>query len=644
MLVSHTWLKEYLGDSIPSPEKIEELLTFHSFEIEEITKKEGDTVIDVDILPNRSSDCLCHRGIAREIATLTGTSLETDPLGRSVNLPTTDKIIVDIQDQKICPRFTAVLIEGIEVKESPQWLQDRLRAIGQRPINNIVDATNYVMFSLGQPMHAYDADKFPNIDGVWQFEVRTAKSGETISLLGEGASETVREMELIGTETLVVDKSNGTPISLAGIKGGSFAEVDSNTQRIIVESAHWHSIITRKTARRLGFVIESSKRNENEPARDLSPYAQVEVVELITKIAGGTCTGYVDVYPEKIESPHVTVSPQRANALLGSTLSVDEMVSILTRAGVQVEIQDKNIICIGPWERTDLNIEEDFIEEIGRIYGYEHVVSVVPKSVPLTEYNARHYYSEKVREALVSLGFSEVITSSFRKKDELQLQNALASDKSYLRSSLQKNIVEVLDKNVAHTDLLGHNDTRVFEIGTVFSKGESGIAEHISLCFGVRIKQSGYSGKEDKILTDVITQLEAVLGTQLKATTQKGVVETNFTDVFTKAPAPTAYDPVEVAQEIAYKPFSLYPSMSRDIALWVEEGTTVSGVEQILNEHAGDLRVRTTLFDEFTKDGRISYAFRLVFQASNRTLTDEEVNTIMEQIYVVLQEKKWEVR
>ena len=644
MLVSFNWLQEYIGDAIPSVEKITELLTFHSFEIEDVQQVGDDWVIDVDVLPNRSSDCLSHRGIAREIATLLDTALVYDPLQKEIDLPATDAITVAIENTDACQRFTATLIEGLAVTQSPAWLQERLKAIGQRPINNIVDATNYVMFSIGQPMHAYDADKFPSTDGVWQFSVRTAKEGETIRLLGEGKSDEAREFELQGTETLVVDKSTGTPISLAGIKGGSFAEVTVDTKRIILESAHWDPVLTRTTARRLGFVIESSKRNENEPSAELLPFSQQDAVKLIKKIAGGNCTGYVDVYPIASTQPTSSVSVAKANALLGISLSGKEMESILKRAGISVTNNGETLECTGPFERTDLNIQEDFIEEIGRLYGYSHVASILPETVPLVEINARHYYSEKVREALVGVGFSEVITSSFRKKDEVQLQNALASDKSYMRSSLTKNIEEVLDKNAGLTDLLGAEDTRVFEIGTVFYKSKIGIGEHTSLCLGIRLKQSGYTGKEDKRVAEVLSLLESALDCKLDFAVLKGVAEINFSKVIKGLPVPSAYKPASISEEIVYKPFSIYPSMSRDIALWVKKGTSVEAVETVLNDYAGSLRVRTTLFDEFTKEGRTSFAFRLVFQSQEKTLTDDEVNIIMDEVYKAVIEKGWEVR
>ena len=645
MLVSFNWLKEYIGETDLTAEQTAELLGKHAFEIEGIEEKGDDTIIDIDILPNRSSDCLSHRGVARELASITGIPLFNDPLSRTPELTKTDKIDVEIEDAHACPRFTASLITGVEIKESPEWLKTRLTAIGQRPINNIVDATNYVMFAIGQPLHAYDADLFPQVDGAWQFGVRYAQEGEVVGLIAEGGKDEERNVELNGSELLIIDRSSNTPIGLAGVKGGRFAGVHEGTTKVIIEAAHFHPTITRKTARRLGIVIDASKRFENEPSRELPPYGQSEIIRLILDIAGGKYEGTLDEYVEKTEKKSVEVSVTKANALLGVALRGEEMQTYLTKAGCETTLDGDRLITTGPWERTDLTIAEDFIEEIGRLYGYDHVKAVVPEAVPLTEINKRHYYSEKIRHILIAEGFSEVITSSFRKKDKLQLKNALASDKSFLRSGLTKNIVEVLDKNAVHTDLLGVDDTRVFEIGTVFMLGGAlGVTEHVSLTLGVRIKSSGYTGKEDTLLAKITTTLEKQLGSPISWTIEKGVAECNLSEVLDSLPNPEAYEPVPVAAEITYAPFSTYPSVSRDISLWVSEGTNVEEVEAVLNAQAGELRIRTRMFDEFTKDGRTSFAFRLVFQSNEKTLTDEEVNEDMERVYKAVAEKDWEVR
>jgi phenylalanyl-tRNA synthetase beta chain len=644
MLISYNWLKEYTGDTTKTAQEAADLIGTHSFEIEGIEEKGSDTVIEIDILPNRASDALCHRGIARELATITGKELANDLLATEPDLKYFDQIEVNIEDSNACPRFTASLITGVKIKESPDWLKTKLEMIGQRSINNIVDATNYVMFSMGQPMHAYDADLFPQVDGKWQMGIRLAQEGETVSLIAEGGKDEDRIIELKGTEQLIVDNSSNTPIGLAGVKGGRFAGVHEGTTKIILEAAHFHPTVTRKTARRLGIVIDASKRFENEPSRELPLFAQSQIIKLITDIAGGEYVGTIDKYLEKQTSVEVEVSVERTNSHLGLNLSSEVMVDILKRTGCKVSLEGDMIKATGPFERTDLNIEEDFIEEIGRIHGYAHVDSISPEPVPLKTINKRHYYSEFIRETLIGLGFSEVITSSFRKKDIVQLHNALASDKSCLRSTLTKNIEEALDKNAGFNDLLGVTDTRVFEIGTVFYSEDDTVKEHLSLAFGVRLKASGYSGKEDKILSQVVEEVNKKLSTEVEFILTKGIAECNVTKLLKTVSDVDKYEHVTMGEEVVYKTFSQFPSMSRDIAMWVGEGVTREEVIGALNEAAGSLRARTTFVDEFAKDGKTSLAFRLVFQSENRTLTDGEVGEVMEGINKTVEEKGWEVR
>lgn len=646
MKVVYSWLKEYVGEKLPDAKAVENLLTFHAFEIEGIEQVEKETVIDVDVLPNRSSDCLSHRGIARELATILDVPMANDPLAESPQLEGTNKISVVIEDPQACPRFTASLITGIEVKESPQWLQVRLRALGQRPINNIVDATNYVMYAIGQPLHAYDADLFPTVDGKWQFDVRYAKAGESVSLLAEAGKDEDRTVELTGTELLIVDSSSNTPISLAGVKGGRYAGVHKGTKNIIIEAAHFHPTITRKTARRLGIVIDASKRFENEPSRELPPYGQAEIIQLIKEIAGGECEGVLDQYVQKMENPQVTVTVQKTNSLLGLQLSITHIADIIERTGAKVTVTADNsaVVAQGPFERTDLNIEEDFIEEVGRLYGFDKITSVVPEKTEITTVNSKQYYMEKIRQCLMGLGFSEVVTTSFHKKGKIQLQNSLASDKSYVRGNLSKNVHAVLDANFSHTDMLGLRDVRVFEIGTVFSKSETAITEHLSLALGVRTKGNGFTAPDERMLVNACDTLEELLNTSLAWEKEKGVAELNLSEVIDRLPVPSGYTALPQKSAVQYKAVSLYPAISRDVALWVSEGVTADEVESTLNESAGDLRIRTDMFDEFTKDGKTSYAFRLVFQATDRTLTDEEVANIMKDVYQAVSHKNWEVR
>ncbi len=638
MKVLHSWLKDYLGDDAPTAEVMGDLLTFHAFEIDGLDKVGEDTLIDISILPNRASDCLCHRGIAREIATLVNRPLTVDPFLVRPEMPLTEKIKIEIEKQEACRHFDLALMSDIKIAPSPEWLQTRLKALGQRSINNVVDATNYVMLSLGQPLHAYDAGKFKPDGDTYHFKIRLGKTGETVTTLSGDEYQVDESIQLI------TNGFDGALAGIAGIKGGKYAEVDQTTTSIILEAGNFEPGLTRKASQKLKLQTDASKRFENGVSSEIVAYALAECVKLITEIAGGKCEGYAHEHPVVIKNQPVSVTLTHINALLGLSLEMKDVTKVLDRLGFLTTVSGEEVTTTAPFERTDIIIPEDVIEEVGRVYGYQHVASVVPETVPLLEINKRHFYSEKIRSVLLDLGFSEVITSSFRNTDAIRLQNALASDKGCLRSSLRPNLEEVLSKNITLIDLLGIKAVKVFEIGTVFEKTTDSVTEHSSLAIAVQQKQTGHTPKDDEILKLVIADMEKSLGVSLPSAVVKGVSEINLTNLLQSLPEPEGYEPVAVAKEKKYLPFSNYPFIVRDIAMWVSEGTASEKVSQLLQSHAGPLCVRLSKFDEFTKDGKTSFGFRLIFQSYEKTLTDEEINVIMNDIYQAVAKEGWEVR
>lgn len=645
MLISYNWLKDYLGEDLPSVDEVVDLLTFHAFEIEG-TKTVGDDMqIEVNVLPDRASSCLSHRGIALELAILLNKKLLNDPLKNETDLPVSDDFEIEIEEGKDCSRFMLALVEGIKVGPSPDWLKRRLETLGQRSINNIVDATNYVMYGLGQPMHVYDADTFSKKDNKWNFVIRKAKTNEIITLLPEKVGGEDREIELKGTELLVVNKENNKAVALAGIKGGTYAGLHEGTTSIILEVANFNSTLTRKTARDLNILTDASKRFENDISNTIPPYAIRVIVQLIAEIAGGELKGVTDNYPLPQKENKVLVRPERINKALGLELEETFIKDTLSKIGAEIEEKDGVFEVTAPKERVDLVIEENYIDEIGRIYGLKNIVSIEPKKLPLQEVNKKHFYSEKVRKVLLEQGFSEVMTSSFRKKDQIHLLNALASDKEYLRSGIIQAMEEVLALNIQNVDVLGLKDIRVFEIGTVFKKNEKDnkLSEHLVLTVGARIKKTGYSPKDDLIVKEALKALSEE-GINIETEIKQGKCEIDFDELILGLPAPTAYEKNAPLPNVTYQPFSIYPAIVRDIAMWVPESTDVKDIEKVLKNNAGELCTRITLFDEFTKDGRVSYAFRLVFLSYEKTLTDAEIDPYMEKIYKVIEEAGFEVR
>lgn len=644
MLVSYNWLKDYLGEDLPAVEKVVDLLTEHSFEVESTEVIDDDTVIDIKVLPDRAPDCLSHRGIARELATLINKPLSFDPIKASGVLPISDNFKITIADQVACSRFMLAKVDNIKVGPSPDWLVKRLSVIGQKSINNIVDATNFVMYAVGQPLHAYDADLFAKTsDDKWHFAIRQAKAGESLSLLKEKNSLEERKIILSGSELVIADGEKDLAIGLAGVKGGEYAGVSANTKNIILEAAHFDATSVRQTARKHGIATDAVKRFENNPSKFLPPLALNNIIDLIKKIADGQLAGVFDMYPNPTKVTPVLVRTEKVNQVLGLSLESVEIKNILERLGATVEEVESGFLVTSPMERNDLLLEVNYIEEVGRIHGLSNIISIKPVSTILKSINANYFYSQKIRQILIDQGFSEVMTSSFRKQDEIQLQNALASDKEFLRSSLLPTLDEVLMQNAQNVDVLGLRDIRIFEIGNVFKKKEGRIEEKMMLAIGVQTKKTGHVPADDKIISTALETLQEN-GIVSGVVSSKGLCEIDLDTVIRDLPIPTKYEVIEIGKEVIYKPFSLYPAIVRDIALWVDASIKKEEVQIIIEDSVGPLWQRTTLFDEFPKDGRISYAFRLVFQSFDKTLTDAEVEPYMEAVYQAVKTAGFETR
>lgn len=630
MLVSYNWLnKKYLGGQLPPVGDLVEALTFHAWEIEDVKEISGDTILDVKVLPDKSMWALSHRGIAKDISVILDLPLSADPFIQNNALSADASVGIKI-DSANCRRFAAAKITGVKVGPSPEWLKTALESIGQRSINNIVDASNYVMFDLGQPSHAFDA----SMVGGSGFLIRDAKDGEKLTGL-DGIEYTFTQ-----NDTVIARADNGEILSIAGLKGGQHSGISENTTDVIVEVANWNPITTRKTGRRLKLRTDASARYENGIVPEVVPLGLSAVVELIIEVAGGQIVGYSEEIKETTPEKSVTVSLAKINSVLGVSLTVEEVEGIIKRFGWNYQINSETFTIESPFERTDLVIGEDVIEEIGRVYGYQHVTAVTPEAVPLKAINKRFYYYQLILETLTSIGFSEIYTSSFRNSDQIKISNALATDKGYLRSSLKENIKEALAKNAPNADLLGVRQIKIFEIGTVFTT----TGEYLRLTLGV-CSPSGYKAKtDDQALSETIEKLQTVLGVTVSETPESGLIEIDLGSILEKLPTPDKYTPSAKLPDVTYQTFSVYPAISRDIAMWVPESQKEEIVLNILQASAGNLCVRISLFDKFSKDDRVSYAFRLVFQSKEKTLTDNEINDVMTGVYESVKAAGFEVR
>ncbi len=636
MKFSHNWLQTFFEAPLPSASELEEKLTFHSAEVEEVIAVGSDSVIDVKVLPDKSAWLLSHRGLAKELSVILDVPMKHDPLAGDVpNIASLPDVRVVI-DTATCDYYSAALISGVKVGPSPQWLKDRLEAIGQRSINNIVDATNYVMFELGQPLHAFDAETFAkDANGIRAIKITKATAGAKFTTLSK------EEIELTQHDAVITDGVGGNVLALAGVKGGLNSGITEATTTIMLEAAHFDRVATRLSAQRHKLPTDAAKRYENGLSRSVTPYGLRAGAQLIADIAGGVVVGEAFAGTTEVTRLPVSVATKDVNRVLGITISPADILSILTRFGYEVGQAGEEFTVTPPHERDDITIKQDLIEEIGRIFGLSHIISIMPTEAPVEELNKRHFYAEKIRAVLVNLGFSEIYTSSFRATDVVHIKNALASDKSYLRSSLHNNIREAVIKNVPHRDLLGLPAIKLFEIGTVFTSE----SESFAVALGVQAGTSYKAKIDDALLKEAQDALATTLGVAISwMNTDSGVTEFSLDAVLPNLPDAGTYLPIEKTTDIIYISFSSYPSVTRDIALWVPVTIDPLAVEKLLTETAGNLCVRTTLFDTFIKDDRTSLAFRLVFQSKEKTLEASEVDDQMKVVHDACTRAGFEVR
>ncbi len=655
MKISYNWLQTYFKEKLPAPEKVAEAFTFHAFEVESVENIFTDTIFDIKVLPDRAHYALCHRGIALELATILKLEI-TEPILPIAPVTLEKDANIQVDDTKICSRYTARLIENIEVKESPIWIKDRLEAVGQRSINNIVDITNYILLDKGQPLHAFDADK---IKGT--LVLRNAKKGESLVLL-DG-----REIKL--DESVFIEADDKGPLAIAGIKGGKNEGIEPTTKNIILVAGNFDAATIRKTSTKLGIRSDASKRFEN----NLSPYlveigmkeASSIIYELLPKSKIGKVTGLFPNPPKQIK---INLLVDEINSILGIKIPTQEIIEILKRLEIEVSGNGNELELAIPLYRNDLLNVSDLAEEIGRIYGYDKLPLTIPsETIFKPKIEKTFYYSEKIKSILAGWGFSEVYTYSLVSKGVFEIEKPLAADKNYLRANLTGGIVKSLELNSKNADLLGlTDDVKIFEIGKVFC--EEG--EHTALTIGIKNLKKKQEKEKEKI-KKVRDELLNALGARFTivcpidhsggivtvnnktigiTNNTEGITELNLDALVNSLPEPTSYDDLNLgkASDVVYEKFSTQPFIVRDIALFVStemEDDIKSVIINSLKNSAGELLVKgPALFDQFEKEGKKSFAFRMIFQSMDRTLSDEEVNKFMEKVYEAVKGKGWQVR
>lgn len=603
MKISYNWLQSYIEETLPEPEVLAEKIVFGAFEVEEREVIEhGDTVFEIKVLPDRAHDCLSHYGMAREVAGLLGLTLK--PITFRTHESVQSDIKVSIETES-CRRYIARKVFSVNVGPSPEWLKTRLESIGQRSINNIVDATNYIMFSFGQPIHAFDYDKL----GSGNLIIRNAYDGEEMVTLDGKLVPLDPSMVVIANNSIMPADAQSTGVlALAGVKGGNLAEVDEHTKTIVIEVANFDPVMVRKTARKLNLLTDSAKRFENELTPHLAGQIIHSITDLIVDVAGGQPQDPIDDYPKPVSQSNVIFSTDYINQVLGITLDPSEIRDILNRYGYVFEEESELFKVLVPYERIDITGPHDMVEEIGRAYGYEKIESRLPSFDFTPTTHETFAKISAIKRDLVEKNYQEVYTYTFVKKGEFEVARG-AVGKSALRKNLSDGLATAYTLNKQHADLLGISDMKIFEVGTVFPK--SGEVIHVGI--------ADNQGVREMTLDEYL---------------DKNPLEINQ---YSFAP--------DSEKSKTFVMWSEFPCITRDIALWIPSETSPQEVIDVLKDHGTELLVREPkIFDTFSKDGKTSAAFRMVFQSFERTLTNEEVDSIMSKIYQEVATKGWEVR
>ncbi|MDP2209304.1 MAG: phenylalanine--tRNA ligase subunit beta [Bacteroidota bacterium] len=639
----------------------------------------NDIVFEIGITPNRP-DCLSHIGIGREVAAALKTNYKLPEVTINESSSSIENsAIVIVEDSDKCPRYSARVIKNVKVQSSPKWLQNYLSAISIRPINNIVDATNYVLMETGHPLHAFDYDKLNEKTII----VREAIDGEHfVTLDGKGRSLTAGML-------LICDAIK--PIAIAGVMGGINSEITDNTKNILLESAYFDPRSIRKTSKQLGLSSDASQRFERGADPNATIYSINRAAQLIAEIAGGEIQkGIIDVYPKPFTPTRINVSLQRSNNILGTNLNVCQIIELLESINCEHQVAEKqnaekDIVTFKvPSFRPDLEKEIDLIEELARLYGYDNIETKMQSVIKFTSNPVQSDIVDEMRLWLVGRGFNEIVTNSLQSKElaylssseVVEVMNPISKDMAAMRTSLIPNILEVVRNNIYHQT----KNLNLFEVGKTYLKilqesenqksdenykeedkiilAKSGIAnfpnwaenernsdiydlkgevEDLLLKFGLdKYKFIPYS--TTKALVDMpvsieINQIEVgyIAKVQKQMLKQFDIEQ----DVYIADLNINIFKSLSKIEK-KYKPLPDYPMVLRDLAFITDKVVPVSEMQGTIYKAGGELLRTVEIFDLYSGDqihsDKKSSAFTLQFFSEDRTLTDVEIEKIINKI------------
>ncbi|MEN3008914.1 phenylalanine--tRNA ligase subunit beta [Pseudothermotoga sp.] len=631
--------------------------------------KLDEPVFDLDITPNRP-DCLGMVGIAREVVVLLDKELRLPiPKLKVFNEPVERFVSVQIEDLDGCPRYCAGYIKSVIVKDSPIWMKRRLMACGIRPINNVVDASNYVMLLTGHPVHVFDYNKVKN----GKIIVRCAKRGEEVILLDE------KLYKLNGIETLITDGEN--ILAVGGVMGAHGSGVSQTSRELLLEVAYFDPVRIRKTVKALNIKSDASYRFERGVDPNDANYVMKILISTIQQVAGGlSAEGFVDVYPKKIERRTVKLRRERLQRVLGMNVSDGQVQRILEKLGMEVQQTPNGWSVLAPTHRPDISIEEDLIEEIGRIFGYEKIKSEAPRVLTLAGgWSDYQKFRRRVKQLMLACGFNEVVNLSFCKsslvkqtmnQEPLMLDNPMVEDMDCLRPSLLFGLIDCVAYNIRRQN----KDVKFFEIAKVYGVRNVTLeCEKLGMIASGKLEEDDYTDTRQVSLLwlkGVIEEISRHLNLNFEFEPAKidwltpgrsafvylngsqvgviGMLSRKFNELYDfKGEVYFAELDMETLFN-CYKPFgtvstpAMFPFVRRDISLLLPVGSKAVDILAFLKE-SHQFVERVGVSDVYTgkgiPEGTVSVTFYAIYRAPDRSLTDEEVNELFEKTINQVEEK-----
>ncbi len=611
MKVPYIWLKDYV-EKLPPPDELAHVLSIKSFPVDSVEKVDDEPVLMVDI-PHNRPDCLGIIGIAREIAAITETELQLPKLKLSETLDAVKYVNVTVLDKKLCPRYTARVVFDVKIKPSPDWMQKKLTLAGLRPVNNIVDVTNYVLLETGHPLHAFDS-RFLNESSII---VRRANAGEKIKAIDGKEYSLTDEMLVIADAAL--------PVAIAGIIGGKESEIAQDTRTVVIESALFDHASIMKTSRKLGVRTESSSRFERKCDFETADFASRRAAVLMHELADAKIAGVaIDIHEKKPEPTSIKL--RNVEKILG--IKVEKAESYLTRLGFQKSRDGDSTFLVPHW-RKDVTQDVDLVEEVARLYGYENIPSDEGLSVETVTRPKEDIVRNKIREMLTRAGCYESLTLSLVEK---QTGGINLTPFGMLRSSIAPMLMSVLETNKGYKQ----EPRPLFEIAKVYEK--SGEREVISIVHPGDFR--GLKGIIEMILSELHIGFSYDFERNTLVSDTKLLGRINFEGEYPSCELDFSLVVELCSLDRKFQDFSRLPFVKRDLSIIVDEQIEWALVEAQIRGAEPNFLESYKLFDVYNgkqvPEGKKSFAFSLYFRI-DRTLKSEEVDREVSKVIESLQ-------